>query len=214
MPNFGQKPESFNWGYDLDELTDMIAMTLKESLEKENKQSCILVTHDWGAVLGSMLFRKFPHLVEKVVQHEVEIQKWEARPNFGLFVFGLIAGVIYQWMNALGLIIASIPVVGIPIATKLQHFVTCNTNAPLCQDEQGRQRTNPMMNYPYLWFTVYSFAECFGLRKGFDARHGIRAEDVKKVPTMFVYKTPWFHSKKFEQEMRDREDCDVVRLIG
>ena len=190
----------------------MIAATLQTALDAEGKTDCILVSHDWGAVLSTMLQRKYPHLIRKLVMHDVEVQCYDAKwYSNGLLLPFVFFGWIYQYILASAFLMASIPVIGVPIGTMITHIVTQNQAAPLCQDAKGKHRTTAMMNYPYLWFHWQMCLEMLGLQSSFDQRHNIKPRE-HGPPTLFIYVTSLFHSKRFEQQMRDREDCDVVRL--
>ena len=131
-----------DWGYSFDELTDMIAATLQTALDAEGKTDCILVSHDWGAVLSTMLQRKYPHLIRKLVMHDVEVQCYDAKwYSNGLLLPFVFFGWIYQYILASAFLVASIPVIGVPIGTMITHIVTQNQAAPLCQDAKGKHRT-------------------------------------------------------------------------
>jgi pimeloyl-ACP methyl ester carboxylesterase len=207
---------SFSWGCDLDELVDSFAMTLNKVLEAHGRSACMLVCHDWGCMLGMMVQRKYPNLVSRMVLHDVELRIWDASTfDCQKTVAAVLAGFLYQYWLILAFLAAAIPVVGRPLGDAMTWAMMLGVQAPLSSEKAGRERATSLMNYIYLYVHYEIMACTFGLRRDFDARNGIPAHSrSRNVPTLFMYANEVMHSRAFEQEMRDREDCDVIQLTN
>lgn len=222
MPGFdvlgNADSDTFDWGYSFDELVECIALTLRAALKKQGKSSCVLMTHDWGAVLGLMLQHKYPELVTKMVMHDVQLSFFDSSNHTYRVPFILAIGVLYQWWLATAFLISSIPALGPPIGNSMTRFMAGSPfgqGATFCV--QGAvlpvSRCRAAMNYPYFYFQLFFFSEWLGLLQDYNHRHSIPKRDpFPSCPTLFCWVIPIFHSKDFEQHLRDRKDCDVLKV--
>eukprot|EP00409_Alexandrium_fundyense_P003477 CAMPEP_0185905862 /NCGR_PEP_ID=MMETSP0196C-20130402/5022_1 /TAXON_ID=2932 /ORGANISM="Alexandrium fundyense, Strain CCMP1719" /LENGTH=248 /DNA_ID=CAMNT_0028625481 /DNA_START=29 /DNA_END=775 /DNA_ORIENTATION=- len=209
MPRYNGEDNAFSWGYSFDEMVDIIAMTLQDALQKHGRKSCVLHAHDWGAVLAMLLQRKYPGLVHGMVLHDVAFFSSQVTWRI-LFMLGFV----YQWWLATAFLVSSIPVVGPSIGDAMTWALTKDIGAPLGHRSMDRKRISGVMNYFYWYFSVYYFAERFGLISGYDVRNGISSTALVNTPTLFIFASTLFHPKGFEKEMRDRADCDAIRLTS
>ena len=200
-----------DWGFSFDELSDMIIAALEQAVEEEGKDSAVVIAHDWGAAMALMVQRRRPDLVKKLILNDVEVSVWDGIYSGNLVLMFIVFGFVYQFILCAAFLIASIPFVGIPIGNWLTRKVTTDQLAPLSQDSAGFERTSVLATYPYLHWHSNMLMEIIGLKKGFDKRHNIQ-NPSDLPPTLLIYDTDLFHSKLFEQLMRDRPDCDVVKL--
>jgi hypothetical protein len=131
-----------------------------------------------------------------------------------LFAFVLF-GLVYQYWLILAFLAAAIPVVGRPLGDAMTWAMMLGVQAPISSERAGRARATALMTYIYL-YVHYEFMACkFGCRRDFDARNGIPARSrSREVPTLFMYVSEIMHSRAFEREMRERENCDVIQLAN
>merc|ERR1719215_1830034 len=109
-------------------------------------------------------------------------------------------------------LISSIPLLGPPVGNFMTRALTRAQNAPLCKSPGDVARTRAQMNYPYLYFNLYYVLELLGLMADFDQRNQIDRAREHHLPALFIYGNTMLHSSSYEQEMRERPDCDVVFL--
>eukprot|EP00927_Polykrikos_kofoidii_P050815 TRINITY_DN44690_c0_g1_i1.p1 TRINITY_DN44690_c0_g1~~TRINITY_DN44690_c0_g1_i1.p1 ORF type:complete len:360 (-),score=47.08 TRINITY_DN44690_c0_g1_i1:52-1077(-) len=212
MPGFSNDADGFCWGYDFDCMVDSVALTISDALEKHTKQRCVLMIHDWGAVLGELLQRKYPDLVERMFIADVAVQAWDRANHLSMSVSMLLAGLSYQWWLATAFLVSSFPVAGPPLGNAMTRAMASCMRAPLCKSPPDRQRTRASMNYFYFYFHAYFWPELFCLMPDYDRRNSIRCSSIRRVPTLFIYSSPFFHSESFRTELREHVDCEVVAL--
>jgi len=214
LPHFKRRgdPEWASlWGYTIDELTDIVAATLKVQLENAKKDKCIMIIHDWGSIIGTRVIRKYPELVRAVVIVDVAMMP-QTNPSLVNLV---MMGFIYQYMLATYFLVGLFPIFGAMFADAAIQRI--------CKIFKSPKYDVPFTAssaYVYFYFQLNSTLECLGLRKPFDKRHGISVRagaEFPPMPTLFAYakdKDFKFHSPKFEARLMERKDGSMVVPFG
>lgn len=70
-------PGMTKWGFTYEETADIISNTIRRSLKKTGQKKAILVIHDWGSLLGTLIERKVPDLISKMIVLDVFFENFD-----------------------------------------------------------------------------------------------------------------------------------------
>eukprot|EP00049_Salpingoeca_infusionum_P017316 m.352525 g.352525 ORF g.352525 m.352525 type:complete len:271 (-) comp16545_c0_seq1:37-849(-) len=191
LPNYAGKVEKAT-GYNLEQVTDMIAETIKVI---NDGKPVLLIAHDWGALLSYMLDSRHTGLVEKMVTVDIGPG---VKPKTASAVL-LSAG--YQLWNIFAFFWCFIPLIGPPIGSYMTYLVSKYfAGAPTLLPHVG--------NVGYLYF--YLWKGMFTGKGGFHIRRY-----KPSVPLLYFYgaRKPFhFHTDRFLALLDESSTCKAVKV--
>lgn len=127
----------------------MLEITLNKIINKNEKY--ILITHDWGAVIGYLYENRYPNKVKKMIALDIGLN---VEPRFRIFLYQSWYAVCYIISQIFGQFIASIPFFLLFILFKIFPILS-----PLGMDGDSPRRKiselRPDMGYPYYQIWKY-----------------------------------------------------------
>ncbi|WP_161569650.1 alpha/beta hydrolase [Veronia nyctiphanis] len=177
-PNFAGRV-SRRLGYRIPELADLAVHALEEH---GIKQKVILVTHDWGALIGYHIERKHPDKVESMVSMDVALRFKKNVVNLALMV-SYQAPLVISW--GIGLVLP-------PLGTLLNKAVAMMVRAP----KHRVKKTTWANGYLYFYLSLDGLLP---------DRSPLLDGKVPRCPTLFLYSTKSpiaFHDSKWLSDIQ------------
>lgn len=200
MPGFEKNEIPRPWGYNFDELVDMLHSTI-EAVTKRDEQ-IYLVGHDWGAILAMRYQNKFPDKVKKLTLVDVGMLTIKtAEPSQLAFIL------MYQLWYGICYIVGQI--FSKWLATIMIKLFTLPIFSPLFVGvEEGRQRMQDDKDIVLRCYVYYQMWRAV-------ATGTMKDPKMPSCPILFLYgskKRFMFHSKKFIEKLSARADCTYLAV--
>ena len=191
LPNYNKYRIQNKWGYDIVDLAHSVGNTIQNRILKRSPHSQVtLIIHDWGALIGFITNKFYPHLFNRIAAIDIgdngRQSEWTSKQK--LMVIG------YQWYNIIAHFTPSI--IGDFMTRKAAQVF----NSPLTRKNQFGD-IHAGMNY--LYWTVWK-------RILMNNKQDLMIRQYPKQPVFFAYgsKNPLkFHTNTFAKYLNERDDC-------
>ena len=187
LPGYRGEATPF-FGHSFEDTATMIAASVKEAMHGRAEKP-ILVCHDWGAALATLIMYREPDLFERAVMIDIGCHVGT------LPLSGTLMTLAYQWTL---LILFLLPRF---IADPLTRAVAAVLRVP----KEARAKAHAKMNYLYLrlWHRIVTG----------NVPVPLKTFCVPKLPLLFLYgeKKPFmFHSQRFIKHLKDTPGSDAI----
>ena len=139
------------WGYEINEVVDMLEFTLNKIITNQSNQRYTLITHDWGAIIGYIYENRYPSKVIQMISLDIGL---DVKPRFRIFFYQSWYAVCYIISQIFGQFIAKIPFFFLAL---LFHIFPILSPLGMPNDQPHRpiSELRPDMCYPYYYIWKY-----------------------------------------------------------
>ena len=200
LPGYERNGVPRAWGYNFDELTDMLHATIEQATKRD--EQIYLVGHDWGAIFAMRYQNKYPQKVKKLALLDVGmLSVHTAAPSQLAFIM------MYQVWYSICYIISQIFSKG--LASILVHLFSLPIFSSLfvgVEEVKPRMRVdNNVVLRCYVYYQMWK-----GILTG-----TMKDPKMPTCPVLFLYgshKRFMFHSRRFLEKLGARADCSYLAV--
>lgn len=185
---------------------ERLASLIMSELHKEGRP-VVMIAHDWGAILASLVLAAQPELIDRLVLLDVGAQAPLTRWSLKMLLHrSAIAS--YQTMTALIYLLGRLRFC-VRVADFLNKWwirFLVELDAHGDRVEAYDRPTASCINYFYIQ------VPCFLCSKSYQRMNA--ALNAPRVPLLFLYGSLWFHDERWSQKLKSKECvlCDALHI--